>query len=209
MILEIFPCWDFQTNAMLLACSETKRGVFIDPAPESHKVLIKAMKKHAVTVEAIYLTHSHFDHIGDVPWFKRELNLPVYVHELDAPNLRKPGSDGIPLPFKVENVEPDGFLKDGQVLHVGNLELKVIHTPGHSPGGVCFYIEKENVLISGDTLFQGTIGNLSLPTAEPEKMWESLKKLSQFPSETKVYPGHGSMTTIGDEPWLGRAKEIF
>ncbi len=87
--------------------------------------------------------------------------------------------------------------------------IKVIHTPGHSPGGVCFYLPSEKILFSGDTLFRGTIGNLSLPTARPDLMWDSLKKLAALPPETKVYPGHGGPTTISAEKWIAHAKGKF
>jgi glyoxylase-like metal-dependent hydrolase (beta-lactamase superfamily II) len=106
-------------------------------------------------------------------------------------------------------VKADGFLIEGQKLTVGDLDIEVIHTPGHTPGGVCFYLPKEKVLISGDTLFRGTIGNLNFPTSRPDLMWGSLKKLAALPADTKVYPGHGGSTTIGAEKWIGHAKERF
>lgn len=206
-ILEGFPCGPFQTNAYILACSETHKGVFIDPAPESLDVLTEAATGYKM--EGILLTHSHWDHIADLKALKRSFHIPVYVHPLDAKNVRTPGSDGVPLAFPIEGVEPDYDLNDGQIFHLGHLELYVIHTPGHTPGGVCFYLEKEKILIAGDTLFKGAIGKLSLPTADPSAMWKSLKKLEKLPHETRVYSGHGPPTTIGAESWLPRAKELF
>lgn len=209
MILEVFSCGPFGTNALLVGCERTKKGIFIDPAPGSAPKLIQAAKKHGLQIEAIYLTHSHWDHLADVATLKEKMPLKIYVHSKDAENLKKPGSDRIPILIKIHGVEPTDFLEDGQEHHVGEIRFIVIHTPGHSPGAVCLYFEEEHILISGDTLFRGTIGNLSLPTAEEEKMWTSLKKLSLLPSVTKVYPGHGGTTTLGAEEWIAHAKEIF
>jgi glyoxylase-like metal-dependent hydrolase (beta-lactamase superfamily II) len=100
-------------------------------------------------------------------------------------------------------------LEDGQVLAVGEFQIEVIHTPGHTPGGVCFYLKEQKILFSGDTLFQGTIGNLSFPTARPARMWDSLKRLAALPKETRVYPGHGDPTTIGKEQWIANAEDRF
>jgi len=207
VILEGFPCGPFATNAYLLACKETFKGVFIDPSPDSCATLTEAATGYKM--EAILLTHSHWDHMADTKKLKRSFDIPVYVHPADSANVRHPGSDGIPMPIFIEGFEPDHDLTDGQVLEVGNLQIRVIHTPGHTPGGVCFYLAKQKILISGDTLFKGTIGNLSFPTANPDAMWKSLKKLEKLPSETRVYPGHGPFTTIGAESWLPQAKELF
>ncbi|MCB1107649.1 MAG: MBL fold metallo-hydrolase [Chlamydiia bacterium] len=205
--VQCFPSGPFETNAYLLTCRETNKGVFIDPAPGSAEALIDA--SGGVEVEAILLTHSHWDHIGDVKKLKGSFDIPVYVHKSDRPNVVKPGSDTLPLMIPIEGVEPEFELKEGQIISVGHLELQVIETPGHTPGGVCFYIEKEKILFAGDTLFKGSIGNLSLPTANRVEMWRSLEKLEKLPPETVVYSGHGPSTTIGDESWLPRAREIF
>jgi len=111
--------------------------------------------------------------------------------------------------YQIEGVEPEFDLQEGEIIEVGKLQLIVIASPGHTPGGVCFYLDKEKILFSGDTLFKGSIGNLSFPTADPQAMWHSLKKLEKLPSETVVYPGHGPSTTIGDEDWLPKAQELF
>ena len=132
--------------------------------------------------------------MAEVALLKQSVHAPVYVHKGDAENLETPGADKLPLHFPVTGVKADGFLTDGQEMSVGNLKIQVIHTPGHTPGGVCFYLPKEKVLISGDTLFRGTIGNVSFPTARADLMWVSLKKLAALPQDVKVYPGHGGPT---------------
>ncbi|MGH2611780.1 MAG: MBL fold metallo-hydrolase, partial [Rhabdochlamydiaceae bacterium] len=140
---------------------------------------------------------------------KRTFQAPLYIHPSDEENLKKPGSDKLPLFFSIDGVEADGFLKEGEIFRIGNLELKVIETPGHSPGGVCLWFPKEKVLFSGDTLFQGSMGRIDFPTSRPSQMWQSLKKLAKLPPETKVYPGHGPATTIAQEAWMTKAETIF
>lgn len=175
----------------------------------STEVLTNATHDLGVKPDKILLTHSHWDHIADVASLKKRFPIPVFIHPADAPNLQKPGSDGLPLFLRCEGVIPDMLIKDQQEIHVGNLRLTVIHTPGHSPGGVCFYESTAGILIAGDTLFQGSIGNLSLPTANPDSMWDSLDKLAVLPPATQVYPGHGPSTTIGAESWLPEARRLF
>jgi hydroxyacylglutathione hydrolase len=206
MILEVFPSGPVETNAYLLACSETKRAVVVDVPFESADQLVACAKRHGVVIEKILLTHSHWDHTAEAALLKEKLDIPLYVHAEDAGNVKEPGSDRLPLPFPVKGVKEDGFLTDGQEIYVGTLCIRVIHTPGHTPGGVCFYLPKEKVLLSGDTLFRGTIGNLSFPTARPALMWDSLKRLAALPPETKVYPGHGAPTTIKAEQWIAHAR---
>jgi len=207
MILEIFPSGPLETNAYLLACDVTKHAAVIDAPFESAETLLHRIKKLSLSVDMILLTHSHWDHIADVSLLKESLKVPVYVHKDDADNLENPGADRLPLFFPLKGMKPDGYLSEGQELIVGKLKMTVIHTPGHSPGSVCFYLSSEETLISGDTLFRGTIGNLSLPTAQPASMWVSLKKLAVLPEATKVYPGHGGSTTIGAEKWIAHAQD--
>lgn len=141
--------------------------------------------------------------------FKEKLGLPIYIHPLDVPNLENPGVDGVPTFFPIEGVKPDVLIKEGQVIGVELVQLEVIHTPSHSPGSVCFYVPKHGMPLSGDTLFEGSIGNLSLSTSDPDSMWPSLEKLAKLPPETQVFPGHGNPTEIGKEAWLNKAKQIF
>jgi glyoxylase-like metal-dependent hydrolase (beta-lactamase superfamily II) len=209
MILKTFCSGPAETNAYLLGCLETKRAAVIDVPFESAELLVQSAEKHSLTIEKILLTHSHWDHTAEVALLKETLSIPVYVHSDDVGNLENPGSDGLPLFFPIRGAKADHFLTDGQELSVGNLNIRVIHTPGHSPGCVCFYLPKEKTLFSGDTLFRGTIGNLSFPSSRPALMWNSLKTLSALPSDTKVYPGHGDPTTIGAEKWIAHAQERF
>jgi len=190
-----------------LACSKTKKAAIIDVPFDSLNPLLKRAKELELTIDRILLTHSHWDHIAEAGLLKEKLKIPIYIHKEDAGNLESPGSDGLPLPYPIKGAKADHYLSDGQILTLGQLRIKVIHTPGHSPGCVCFYIEDEKTLISGDTLFRGTHGKTIFSTGRPALMWESLKKLSRLPADTIVYPGHGPTTTIGAEAWMAKAGE--
>lgn len=209
MLIQAFPSGPFSTNTYVAACPSTKEAVIIDPAPDCFENVQQYLQTHGLKATKILLTHSHWDHIADVSPLKETLNIPVYVHALDAPNLEQPGSDGLPCWIHFPGVKPDHFLQEGDILPVGNLRFQVLHTPGHSPGSVAFYAAEEGVLFSGDTLFKGTIGNLAFPTSQPDFMWKSLDQLAKLPPSTQVYPGHGPSTQIGWESWLPDAKEKF
>lgn len=209
IILEVFCSGPAYTNTILIGCPKTRSAAIIDAPFDSADLLVQRAGELGLKVEMILLTHSHWDHIANAAELKRRLDVPVYIHAKDAPNLLVPGSDRLPMIRAVEGVKADHFFKDGERLKVGELEIEVLHTPGHSPGCVCFYLPKEGVLISGDTLFKGSFGNISFPTSEPEKMWDSLERLSKLPASTRVFPGHGEETTIGDEQWLTHARIHF
>jgi hydroxyacylglutathione hydrolase len=209
MNIEAFPSGPFDTNAYVAVCPYTKQTAIIDPAPDSYPKIYTYLTDNQWIPSKILLTHSHWDHIADTAKFKNTYNIPVYIHALDAPNLENPGADLLPCWIPIQGVHPDGFLNENDEINIGRLIFKVIHTPGHTPGGICLYCKDQNVLFSGDTLFRGTIGNLSFPTARPQLMWDSLDKLNKLPPKTKVYPGHGPSTTIAEETWLPKARELF
>lgn len=209
MFLKAFPSGPYFTNTYLVACPETRHAAIIDPAFESFDKVAAVIDREKFIPVAIFLTHSHWDHIADVKAFKTKYNIPVFVHVLDAPNLENPGADLLPCPLDIPSVKADGFLKEGDSIAIGAIHFKVIETPGHSEGCVCFYFENENILISGDTLFKGSIGNLSFPFSRPKLMWTSLGKLAKLPPATRVFPGHGGSTTIGTENWLSNAESVF
>ncbi len=207
MILEVFSSGPIETNTILLGCPLTKKGAVIDVPLESSAWLTRRIQALDLKVEKILLTHSHWDHIAEVKLLQELLGASVYIHAEDRANLEQPGTDELPLMFSIEGIKPSGLLTDGEIIMVGTLEIKVIHTPGHSTGSVCFYLEKEKVLISGDTLFRGTMGRIDFPKSRPDLMKSSLKKLAALPSDTQVFPGHGPSTTIGTERnWIERFK---
>lgn len=209
MYLYKFPFGPLSTNAILIGCAKTHEAAVIDPSLGSAPALLEKAHEHSLNINKILLTHSHWDHFADAAELMAKTNAPLFVHPLDVKNITHPGSDGIPLFFAISPVKPTNYLQEQDIVHVGQLKLEVIHCPGHSPGGVSFYLRDQNVLLSGDTLFRGSIGNLSLPTANPADMWQSLQKLAKLPAQTRVIPGHGADTTIGHEDWLNRAEQVF
>ena len=199
MLLKVFTTGPVATHAYLIGCPQTKEAAIIDAPQDVTPLILKVVAEQGLTVTKILLTHSHWDHIADTAALKKAFKAPLYVHENDKKNVQHPGSDKLHLMFPIEAAEPDHFLKEGDVVHVGNLEIHVIETPGHTPGGICLFLPKEGVLFSGDTLFRKGIGRLDLPTSAASEMPASLKKLAGLPPATTVYPGHGPPTTIGDE----------
>jgi len=187
----------------------THQAAIVDPSPSSAAKMNQYLTEEQLTPKLVLLTHSHWDHIADAAEIKEKWGIPVAVHSDDAPNLEKPGADRLPMFIPIRGVKPDQLLADGDELSLGELQIQVIHTPGHSPGSVCFYLPQQGILLSGDTLFKGTIGNLSFPTSQPDRMWSSLEKLQKLPPDTKVYPGHGPDTSLVKETWLSQAKSLF
>lgn len=203
MIFEVFSSGPVDTNVIIVACERTKKAAIIDAPQDCASFVLPKVKELGVTVEMLLLTHTHQDHIAEVDLLKKKLKMPIYVHALDAPNLESPGADLLPIFIPAKPVTPDHFLEDGQMLMLGDLKFSIIHTPGHTPGCVCFYFEEEKLLISGDTLFRGSMGRIDFPGSNAEAMWNSLKRLAELPSDTRVVPGHGEMTTIKNEAaWM-------
>ncbi len=190
------------TNVFFLICPITNKMVIIDAPYEILPALQSTLKKTAASPVAVLLTHSHWDHVGGLQDLLSHYDIPFYIHKFDKDNLEYPGSDGVPLYQPLPSIKPKYFLEDDQQLSFGSLNIKVIHTPGHSPGSVCFYFGKEGLLFSGDTLFKGGTGRLDFPSSQKSLMPKSLNKLSQLPKETLVYPGHGPSTFLKNENWL-------
>jgi hydroxyacylglutathione hydrolase len=202
-----FPSGPLATNAYLVLSAG--KAAIIDPAPGCTKKVIKTIEERKLTPDCIICTHSHWDHIAEVASLAFHYSIPVMIHAKDAYNLMEPGSDKMPGWVQVAAHVPDRLLHEGDKITIGESSWQVIHTPGHTPGGICLYCEQEKVLLSGDTLFKRSIGNISFPTSNAEDMWQSLKKLALLPKETKVFPGHGEPTTIGAESWLDHAEQVF
>jgi hydroxyacylglutathione hydrolase len=209
--IECLPSGPLNTNTYLLISSTSQNAVVIDPAPQSSEKVEALLKAHGKNLQAIWITHSHWDHTADCPEFLARHNIPVMVHTLDGENLLHPGSDGIASWVPLQPLQALFFLNDGDVVSVGTSFWHVLHTPGHSPGSICFYNAEEEILFSGDTLFKGTMGNTSFPTSSSYLIGESLDRLCNLPHTTKVLPGHGPATTIGKEhAWMAaRAKKLL
>ncbi|MGO5051902.1 MBL fold metallo-hydrolase [Lachnospiraceae bacterium LCP25S3_G4] len=199
MKVEKFVIGILSTNCYLAYNEDTREAVIIDPAiaPE---YFIKHIESEKLQVQAILLTHGHFDHIGGIDQLLKEFQVPVYVMDAEQEliqderlNMSICYTDGYTF---------DGatYIKDGEVLSLIGEEIKVLATPGHTIGSCCYYIENENLLFSGDTLFFRSVGRSDLATGNEETLRTSIKtKLNNLPDETIVYPGHASETKIGYE----------
>lgn len=188
------------TNCYIIVDEETKETMIIDPGGEAEKI-IELIDILEGKVKYIYLTHCHGDHIGAVREIKNKKGGKILIHSEDYEGLKNPDINltGF-MSEKSISIEADSRVNDEDIIHLGKLEFKVIHTPGHTKGGSSLYSEKEQMLFSGDTLFKGMWGRTDLPTSCFEDIMKSINnKLLVLPDETIVYPGHGIMTRIVDE----------
>ena len=189
-----------KTNCYIVQDENAKETMVIDPGGEVDKI-VELLDILGAKLKYIYLTHCHGDHIAGVNALKEKKGGKILIHRDDAEglyhseiNLREH------IGLTPEYLEADSRVDDGDIIHVGEIEFKVIHTPGHTAGGSCLYSEKERLLFSGDTLFKGTWGRTDLPTSDFEKIMQSISnKLLVLPDDTIVYPGHGVSTRIRDE----------
>jgi glyoxylase-like metal-dependent hydrolase (beta-lactamase superfamily II) len=188
----------FMKNAWLAACPRTRRAVAIDPGDEVDD-LIAAAARERLTVEQILLTHAHLDHITGVRRAVEAFRAPVWLHAADLPLYDAIVEQGLMFGLRCERQPPvDHLYEPAGQLTVGDLAIRVHHTPGHAPGGVCLEIAGE--LFVGDTLFAGSIGRTDLPGGDHATLLASIHRvLLAFPDETIVHPGHGPDTTIGRE----------
>ena len=197
MKVEWITVGPFQENSYLLYDEETRRGVLVDPGDEPAR--IAAMVRAArVSLEAIWLTHGHLDHVGAVAAVKREWPVRVLLHPADLVLHRGAAQQAAfyGVPFE-QPPDPDGELADGDVLQIAHERFTVRHTPGHSPGHVIFI--GETCVIGGDLLFAGSIGRTDLPLSNPDDMESSLALIATLDPDVVVYPGHGPPTRIGTE----------
>lgn len=188
------------TNCYIVQDEETKETMVIDPGGDVDKIVEMLNTIHA-KVKYILLTHCHGDHIAGVNELKQRVGGKILIHRLDEEGLRDPNvnlAEYVGLGRVI--VQADARLDDGDLIHVGNLEFKILHTPGHTKGGISIYSEEEKLLFSGDTLFRGSWGRTDLPTSSFEDIIKSItEKLMVLPEDTIVYPGHGKSTMIKEE----------
>lgn len=200
MIFDIVVVAPLGVNCIILGCEKTGKALVVDPGGDPEKILA-VVRSHKLEVSAIINTHGHFDHVGANSRIKLETDAPLMIHESDAPMLSRVAAVAAMYGMTGENSpQPDSMLEDGMTIKFGDCSVQVIHTPGHTPGGCCLYIEADKKLISGDTLFADGIGRTDLPGGSTKKLIASIKnRLFVLPDDTRVYPGHGPSTTIGHE----------
>lgn len=199
MKVEIFVTGIISTNCYAVINEETKEAVLIDPAAYPRK-LKNYISEEGLKIKAILLTHGHFDHIMGIDEVLSEFPVPVYVHENEAELIADPVLNESRTYTKGYSFDKAEYIRDGQVLHLIGYAFQVIHTPGHTSGGVSYYVESEHVVFSGDTLFYGSVGRTDFPTSSTSELIRSIReKLFLLPDETVVYPGHMGATSIGNE----------
>jgi hydroxyacylglutathione hydrolase len=196
MYLDVFADNPFSTNCWAVAAEGSDEAVLIDPGfePEAIRRMLERAGKRAV---AVLVTHGHGDHIGAVPSVCDE-DTPLYIHELDELALTDQRKWGAGLAAEM-NFRPADVhtVRDGNVLRFAGFDIEVMHTPGHTPGHVCF--RTDGWLMSGDLVFRGSIGRHDFPNSSPPDMMASLRRFLELPDELSVYPGHGPETTVGFE----------
>ena len=199
MKIEKFVLGAMQTNCYLILNEETKEVIVVDPAicPD---YMLSHVRSHGYIPRAVLLTHAHFDHVMGIEDWVKEFQIPVYLHEEEKEILADSKLNLSKYFGKEYGYTDVQTVKDGEVLKVANFDFQVIHTPGHTKGGCCYYEEKEAVLISGDTLFHTSIGRSDFPTGNMATLIKSIKeRLFVLPGDVMVYPGHNSLTCIADE----------
>jgi len=200
MIHEILAVGPLQCNCSIVGDETSREAMVIDPGDDIDDIM-RIVARHGLTVKQIAITHAHIDHVGGAMKLKRLTGAPVLLNQNDHMLLKmldvQAAWIGVRPP---ENVSIDQPLVSGDVVKAGALEATVIHTPGHTEGSVCLYFSSEKKLIAGDTLFAGSIGRTDLPGGSYDKIIDSLHgQLMQLPDDTTVIPGHGELTTIGQE----------
>jgi glyoxylase-like metal-dependent hydrolase (beta-lactamase superfamily II) len=200
MDVRMFTVGPVQENCFLLRVDDSDRALIVDPGEEAPRILA-AVAELGVTIEAVLVTHCHFDHIGAVAPVARRAGAPVYVSEIERPVLADVMSY---VPFAglgpYESYEADHLLKGGERLSLAGLEIEVHFTPGHSPGHLTYSIPSEQAIFSGDVLFQGSVGRVDLPGGDWDTLLTSIAGLMDgLPEDTTVYPGHMGITTLGAE----------
>ena len=197
------------TIGYLVIDKKSKKAAIVDAPLESTTYFISLIEERKLTVEAILLTHTHWDHIADCSKLVKFTNASVYAHESDLHRITDPMAHTIiPLPFKIEAVTDIKTVKSKDKIIIGSLVFEVLHTPGHTEGGICYVEHSKGIIFAGDTLFNESIGRVDLPGGSMPTLLHSINnELMNLPDEFKVYSGHGPATTIGWErihnPFLG------
>jgi glyoxylase-like metal-dependent hydrolase (beta-lactamase superfamily II) len=197
MIIKRLIVGPLQTNTYIIGDSATKQGIVIDPGDEPDRIL-EVIEDNGLKINEIICTHAHFDHIGAAGDIKKQTGARILIHRAELESYQLAKDQAAFWGYDVDDLpQPDGFIDEGDEIQVGNINFKVLHTPGHSEGGICLY--GEGIIITGDTIFQGSVGRTDFPGGSIEKLRQSFKRLLELPEDTKVFSGHGPETTIGRE----------
>jgi glyoxylase-like metal-dependent hydrolase (beta-lactamase superfamily II) len=200
MILETLTVGPFQENCYVIGDEETGTGAIVDPGDEATRIAL-AVEQTDLEIGQILLTHAHVDHVGAVGALADEYACPVLMHAEAEPMLQQLPTQAMMMGLRFGKVPTvDRHIEDEEVLEVGDLRLTSLYTPGHAPGHLAFYVEGEELLLSGDALFAGSVGRTDLFGGDMEVLMRSInERLLTLPDATRVYPGHGPQTTIATE----------
>lgn len=197
MIIKRLAVGPLEANVYIVGDEETKRAIIVDPGDEPDRILDE-VKSLNLKVESVICTHAHFDHVGAAGDIKKETGAKILLHKSDLETYALTKDQAALWGYSVDDLpEPDDFVEEGDEIKVGTLSFKVLHTPGHSRGGICLY--GEGALITGDTIFQGSVGRTDFPGGSIEELKTSFKRIIDLPEKTKIYSGHGPETTVGNE----------
>jgi hydroxyacylglutathione hydrolase len=197
MRIQWIPVGPLGANCILIWDENAKKGIVIDPGDEP-ELILDHIKKNSIHIEAIVCTHAHFDHIGAVSDMKKATGADICIHEAELEIYNAATDQAALWGYDLEPLPPpDRLLKEGDEVKAGALSLKVLHTPGHSPGGICLY--GHGFLITGDTLFAGSIGRTDFYGGNFKEIQFSLRKIAALPPETTIVTGHGPSSTMGEE----------
>jgi hydroxyacylglutathione hydrolase len=200
MILKSLVVGPLAANCYIIGDGKTNEGVIIDPGGDAERIL-QVVKETGLVMRFIIATHGHFDHCAAMKMLKEELGCDFLLHKNDLFFVQRSKKSALNWGIVIEQApDPDRFVEDGDILTCGTIEMRILHTPGHSPGGICIYIPAEKLLFSGDTLFYGSVGRTDFDGGSMQELVTSIKeKLYTLPDDTILYTGHGENTTIGDE----------
>ncbi|MDQ1329034.1 MAG: hydroxyacylglutathione hydrolase [Candidatus Poribacteria bacterium] len=197
MIVHTLTLGSMQANCYLLECEETHSAIVIDPGDDA-EVILDILEKRKLNLEFIINTHGHIDHISANADLKKKTSAKLYIHRLDADMIINPQKNlSSFIGRDISSPSADKILEDGDNLEVGTIILKVIHTPGHSPGSICLLADES--VFTGDLLFAGSIGRYDFPGSSYNQIISSLKMIMELDDDLVVYSGHGPITTIGEE----------
>jgi len=207
MLIKNIVVGPLQVNCFIIADDVSKEAVVIDPGDEPDMIL-DILKKNGLTIQYIICTHGHFDHVGAVSDIKKETGAKVALHK-DELKIYSAALDMAAFwGYDIERPpEPDMLLTDGDAVEFGGIRLNVLHTPGHSPGCICLY--GDGIVITGDTIFAGSVGRTDLYGGDEKKLKESFKRLMSLPENIRVLPGHGPETSIAREKRENMFSELF